>query len=201
MNNDALKNKAGQWLLKNAEDRLKNWIVPRLPLWLETYHLTAMTFLWSALMVALFYWGKQNYIYFWFVPLPVILQYITDLLDGALGRYRDTGLVKWGFYADHFLDYLFLCSIIFGYALVVGFNVWIFLLLIVACGLMVHTFLMVSAMGEFQISMFRLGPTEGRLAFVIFHFSLAYFGFESLGLFLPFFAAAALLFLIIAAFE
>jgi hypothetical protein len=36
-------------------------------------------------------------------------QWFTDCLDGALGRYRDTGIPKWGYYMDHFLDFVFMC--------------------------------------------------------------------------------------------
>jgi phosphatidylglycerophosphate synthase len=30
----------------------------------------------------------------------IVFQYITDLLDGEIGRKRNTGLIKWGFYMD-----------------------------------------------------------------------------------------------------
>ena len=195
MSDNVLKEKSGKWLLKDAEDRLKNFMLPRLPNWIETYHLTWLTLLWSGLVVLFFYLGTENAQYYWLIPLLVVLQYITDLLDGSLGRYRDTGLVKWGYYVDHFLDFVFMCSIIFGYALITGFNVWVFLLFALASGFMVHTFLLVSANGEFQISLLGLGPTEGRVVFIILHVVILYLGIEIVDVLLPYLVGLVALFL------
>jgi phosphatidylglycerophosphate synthase len=196
MNNTALQGKAGNWLLKNAEDKLKKYLVPCVPAWLETYHLTWMTLAWSALIVLFFYLGRDQYLYYWFVPVFVALQYLTDVLDGAVGRARDTGLIKWGYYADHFLDFVFMCSIVTGYALVTGFSPWIFFILALASGAMIHTFLLVSTNQEFQLSFMRLGPTEGRLLFIIAHLILVYRGINEVELLLPYVAGIAALFLI-----
>lgn len=195
MSEKALKEKTGKWLLKNVEDRFKNSLIPRLPSWIETYHLTWLTLLWSILVVVCFYLGTDNNFYYWLIPIVVVLQYVTDLLDGSLGRYRDTGLVKWGYYVDHFLDFVFMSAIIFGYAIVTGFNVWIFLLLALASGFMVHAFLLVSANGEFQISLFWLGPTEGRLLFIIAHVTLLFIGIEIVGTLLPYVVGMVTVFL------
>ncbi len=195
MNDNALKEKTGKWLLKDAEDGLKNFIVPRVPNWIETYHLTWLTLLWSGMVVIFFYLGTENGMYYWYIPVLVVLQYITDLLDGSLGRYRDTGLVKWGYYVDHFLDFVFMCSIIFGYALITGFNAWIFLIFALASGFMVHSFLLVSTNGEFQISLFGLGPTEGRVVFIILHIAILYIGIEIVGTLLPYLVGLIALFL------
>ena len=39
----------GTWLLADAENRLKNWLVPKVPKGVETYHLTLTTLLWCAM--------------------------------------------------------------------------------------------------------------------------------------------------------
>src|SRR3989338_1548416 len=111
--------KEGKWFTQDAENKFRNKIVPHIPRFIETYHLTCLTFLWSGLIV-LFGWLARNDInWLWFISLMIIFQYITDLFDGALGRYRDTGLIKWGYYMDHFLDYVFLCSILIAYSFIV----------------------------------------------------------------------------------
>ena len=43
---------------------------------------------------------------------------MTDHYDGKIGKYRNTGLVRWGYYMDHLLDYFFLASVIIGYAFI-----------------------------------------------------------------------------------
>jgi phosphatidylglycerophosphate synthase len=94
-----------------------SFLVPKVPGFLETYHLTMMTLLWCVGIVVCSYLARQNLYWLWLVSLFIVLQYISDVLDGAVGRHRDTGLIKWGFYMDHFLDYVFLMSIIGGYGL------------------------------------------------------------------------------------
>ena len=199
-NSTVLKSKHGDWLLKTAEDRLKNYLVPKLPKWLETYHLTYLTAVWSFLIILSFYFGASDHRYLFLVPIWVALQYLTDLLDGAVGRFRDTGLVRWGYYADHFLDFVFTVSIILGYGFLTGFNPWLFVLLAVASGSMVHTFLFVSAGNAFNISYLKIGPTEGRLLFIIAHLLLVGFGLPYLPRLLPWAAILGLVGLMLSSF-
>lgn len=110
--------KEGEWILAKVEKRMVNWLVPRVPPFIETYHLTLLTLLWSIGIVAFSFLARDNINWLWGASFFILLQYITDVLDGAVGRYRETGLVKWGFYMDHLLDYVFLASVIVGYALI-----------------------------------------------------------------------------------
>ena len=98
--------KKGNSLLGTAETKLKNFLVPFVPKKVETYHLTMTTVLWSALIILFSYLAIGNINWLWGVSLMIFFQYITDLLDGEIGRRRNTGLIKWGFYMDHFLDYI-----------------------------------------------------------------------------------------------
>lgn len=190
-NNTILKNKTGDWLLKKQEDRLKRILIPKVPLWLETYHLTWLTLVWSLLVLVCFYLGLENQGYLWLVSVLVVLQYLTDLLDGAIGRSRNTGLVTWGYYVDHFLDFIFMTSLIFGYAIILGLNMWLFFLYVIASSFMVSTFLLVSANATFRISFLRIGPTEGRVVFIIFHSVLVYMGIHILHVLLPYITISA----------
>lgn len=171
-NTSGLSEKNDAWYLKKYEDRWKSYVIPRLPKWIETYHLTWLTMLWSFLVVVSFYIGLDWSTALYFVPILVILQYFTDSLDGALGRYRDTGLVRWGFYVDHFLDYVFLFSLIFGYGFLIGFSAQLLILLFLLSAFMIHSFLCVGVTGKHEISMFGFGPSEGRLCFIVAHIVL-----------------------------
>jgi len=104
--------KVGESYLHQWEQRLVSWGTPRIPKGLETYHLTGMTILWSIGVLVFGYLAKYNIHWLWGSTAMILLQYITDLFDGAIGRHRNTGLVKWGYYADHFLDYIFMCCIL-----------------------------------------------------------------------------------------
>ena len=104
--------KTGKWAFATLERRMVTWLVPKVPSWLETYHLTMLTLVWCIGIVIASLLARQSMHWLWLVSAFIVLQYLSDVLDGAVGRYRDTGLVKWGFYMDHFLDFLFLLSII-----------------------------------------------------------------------------------------
>jgi len=174
-------------LLTRPENSLKNWAVPKIPRGIETHHLTLMTLLWSLMNVILAFYAKENLQVLWLVSLMILLQYVTDLFDGELGRRRNTGLVKWGFYMDHFLDYLFLCSLVFvGYMISpAGLEIWYFALLVILGAFMVGSYLAFAATNEFQIYYFRIGPTEMRVVFILINTFIIFFGTRSFKILLP----------------
>ncbi|MDP6847559.1 MAG: CDP-alcohol phosphatidyltransferase family protein [Kiritimatiellia bacterium] len=161
--------KVGKSLLQDAEGKLRDWMLPRVPRRVETYHLTLTTILWSLMIIVFSFLAKYQVHFLWLVSLMIFLQYITDMLDGAVGRQRNTGLVKWGYYMDHFLDYLFLCSILIGYAILLPDHLKYmqFFILAIFGAFMVNSFLSFSATGEFQIAYMGIGPTEIRLVFIV----------------------------------
>ncbi len=163
--------KVGQSILTGAETAFKLWAVPRLPQRLETYHLTLMTLLWSAGNVGFGYVARvtDNLNWLWPINLMIVLQYVTDLFDGEVGRQRHTGLVKWGFFMDHFLDYVFLASLVIGGALVApaGLLWWMLVLMALLGCFMVNSFLSFAATNKFEIYHLGFGPTEMRVGFVV----------------------------------
>lgn len=179
--------KIGKSLLTNAENNLKHWAVPKIPKYIETYHLTLMTVLWSIGIVVLAFYAKNNHSILWLVSLLILLQYITDLFDGELGRQRDTGLIKWGFYMDHFLDYIFLCSLVFvGYMISPqGLELWYFGLLAIIGGFMVNSFLSFAATNDFEIYRYGFGPTEFRCGLIVINTYIILFGTNKFFILLP----------------
>ncbi|MEJ7710819.1 MAG: c-type cytochrome domain-containing protein [Pyrinomonadaceae bacterium] len=114
--------------------------------------------------------------------------------DGKVGKFRDTGLVKWGFYMDHFLDYVFLCSLLIGYSFILPLTsrYHLFFLLAVFTGYMVSSFLSFAATSKFEINFYKFGPTEFRIAIIIINTLLVHYGTEHMEKALPFVAAGAL---------
>lgn len=179
-NNSSFKGdeKVGASILTPAETALKNYLVPKIPLAVETYHLTFMTIIWS-LGVVLFGWlAAKNIQWIWGISLMIICQYLTDLADGEVGRRRDTGLIKWGFYMDHFLDYIFLCCLVFAGYLFSPDSVsgWFVVLLIIVSAFMVNSFLSFAATNEFEIYHYGFGPTETRIVFIVINAYIAFAG-------------------------
>ncbi|MDP3902015.1 MAG: hypothetical protein Q8Q21_00305 [bacterium] len=184
--------KEGKWFTRDAENKFRNKIIPHIPRFIETYHLTCLTLLWSGLII-LFGWLARNDInWLWLISLMIIFQYITDLFDGALGRYRDTGLIKWGYYMDHFLDYLFLSSIIIAYALLFppGFAILFLIILTLSSSFMVSVYLSFISSSKLDISFLRMGPTEGRIAIILLNTLLIIFGVSLAQKALPFIIGA-----------
>ncbi len=132
--------------------------------------------------------AKQNILWLGAFNLCIFLQYITDVLDGAVGRERNEGFFKWGYYMDHFLDYIFLCSVIIGYSFLLpaSFGIYVFFCLMICGGVMVHFFLDFAITHQFKISYNRFGPTESRSFLILFNFILIFVGKELLIAIFPF---------------
>jgi phosphatidylglycerophosphate synthase len=125
----------------------------------------------------------------------VFLQWFSDSYDGALGRLRDTGIPKWGYYMDHLLDYVFLASVFIGYSFLVGEGQMraLFVMLILFTAFMMNSYLSFAATSEFKISFLGFGPTEGRILFILFNAYLILFGLGAVEKVLVFVIPAVLL--------
>lgn len=198
-NNFAGDKKFGKWIFSDLENRLVEKTIHLIPKWLETYHLTMMTLLWSVVIVLAGYLAEENINWFWLVSAMIVAQYITDLYDGKIGRLRNTGLVKWGYFMDHFLDYVFLCSILIAYSFLVPneFRLLGLFTVMVIIGFMINFFLFFATTNRFKISHLGIGPTESRLIFIIANTLLIIFGAKYFLIALPFIGAVASLALVI----
>jgi phosphatidylglycerophosphate synthase len=164
--------------LSPLERRLAPLVLPRIPAWLETHHLTMLTLVWTGGILLFSYLAGRNIHWLWMVSLMIFFHYVTDHFDGKVGKYRNTGLVRWGYYMDHLLDYFFLCSVIIGYALILperSLYQLLFMLAIFA-GYEMSTFLAFAATDRLKISHLKFGPTEFRLALIIVNALLVQFG-------------------------
>jgi len=170
--------KATTSFLTPLERRLASKVLPRIPSWLETYHLTMLTLIWSGMILLFSYWAAKDLRWLWGVSAMIFLQYVTDHYDGKVGKYRGTGLVRWGYYMDHLLDYVFLCSVIIGYAFILPerSRYQVLIMLAIFAGYEVSTFLSFAATDRLQISYFKFGPTEFRLALIIINALLVQYG-------------------------
>ena len=160
------------------ERQLATRVLPRIPSWLETYHLTMLTLVWSGLILYFSYLAARDLRWLWGVSAMVALQYVTDHYDGKIGKYRGTGLVRWGYYMDHLLDYLFLCSVIVGYSFILPekSRFQILIMLAIFAGYEVSTFLAFASTDRLKISYLKFGPTEFRLALIVINGLLVQYG-------------------------
>lgn len=161
--------KHGQSILGPVERRFIDWAVPRIPGPILSHHLTLLTLVWSAGTVGAGWMARRNLAWLHVVSVMVFLQWLTDSLDGSLGKHRRQGLVKWGFFMDHLLDLLFAGSVVIAYSFLVRSDWLRFLflvLLLVTCASMAVSFLSFAATNRFQIAWYGLGPTEIRIGYI-----------------------------------
>jgi archaetidylinositol phosphate synthase len=171
-------NKTNTSFLSPLERRLSPVVLPRIPSWLQTYHLTMLTLVWSLLILGFSYLAASDIRWLWGVSLMIFFQYFTDHYDGKVGKYRNTGLLRWGYYMDHLLDYVFLCSVIIGYAFILPekSRYQLLFLLAVFAAFAVSAFLAFSATDRLTISYLKLGPTEFRVALIVINSLLILWG-------------------------
>jgi phosphatidylglycerophosphate synthase len=186
--------KVNRSILAPIERRVGPAIVRHVPPWLETQHLTLLTLLWSAMILVFSALATRDLRWLWGASAMVALQWLTDHVDGKVGKLRGTGLVRWGYYMDHLLDYVFLCAIAVGYSwlLPAGAVAWMLVVFAIFGAFMVHTFLVFSATERFEISTMKLGPTEFRLAIVVINTLVIRSGPAAMARALPWVAAGGL---------
>ncbi len=193
-------------LLAPLERRFIDACVCRFPAWIEGWHLTLMTIPWSIGVIVFGYLAGRfgNLHWLWLSSAMIFLQWFTDCFDGALGRLRDFGIPKWGFFMDHLLDYVFMCAILAGYSFLPEGNISrqvIYLLIPVFSCFMVSSYLAFGATGQFKITYLGTGPTEIRIWFIVLNAGLTVFGVGWIEPLLPYILAVSILFLCFVVFR
>ncbi len=173
--------KKGQSILGPIERRFIDWAIPKVPRPIMSHHLTMVTLAWSVGTVLFGWLARDDRAWLHGVSVMVFGQWLTDSLDGSLGKYRKQGLVKWGFFMDHLLDLLFAGSIVIAYSFLVEAPYLRFLfliLLLVTCASMAVSFLSFAATNQFQIAYYGIGPTEIRIGYIALDTFVVYAGTE-----------------------
>lgn len=175
-------------ILTKPERKFIDWIVPKIPNQIRTYHLTLMTIPISLFIIIFGYLAEDNINWLWLVSFMIFMQWLTDSLDGSLGKYQGEGLIRWGYYMDHFLDYIFLCAILIGYSFILPDNLKYlqFFVLAIFGAFMINSYLAFAASNKFRISHMGIGPTEIRIIFILINTMIIIFGRTYIGSSLPY---------------
>lgn len=193
--------KIGESLLHRPEQWLIGKLVAKVPRFIRSHHLTLATIPVSGGIVLFSFLARENDAWLWGVSALIAVQWLTDSLDGAVGRYRKEGLIRWGYYMDHFLDYIFLASVMTGYMILLPdhYKYLEFFVLAIFGGFMVNSYLALPSTGRFRINHLGIGPTEIRLVFIFVNTMLTIFGRTYLSFATPYvlgFSLAALAFVV-----
>lgn len=195
--------KVGVSILGPTEQLFIRWAAPRVPLWLRSHHLTLATIPICLGIVGSGYLARTDERWLLASAGLIFIQWLTDSLDGAVGRLRNEGLVRWGYYMDHLLDYAFLVSILTGYMLLLPatFVRVQFLVLGIFAGFMISSFLAFGASNQFRISHLGIGPTEIRVVFIVINVLLVMYGKTNLRWSLPYVLGIAFIGLLIVVYR
>jgi phosphatidylglycerophosphate synthase len=146
-----------------AEEKAKEWICPRLPLWVTPDILTGIGIV-GIIMVALGYiLGFINNIYLILVVLGLVIHWFGDSFDGSIARYRKKTRPNYGYYIDKVVDAV--AIIIFALGIGLSGYVKIEIALLFACAylaLMIHADLVVHVQNQCKYSFGGSVPTEVR---------------------------------------
>ncbi|MBI4461255.1 MAG: CDP-alcohol phosphatidyltransferase family protein [Acidobacteria bacterium] len=157
-----------QSLLAGPEKRCLVWLAQRMPGWVNPDHLTLLGF------AAMFLAGASYALAQWWPPslllvnLWLAVNWFGDSLDGTLARVRNRQRPRYGFYVDHIVDSFSALFLVSGMALSGYMGVWVaFSLLLVFYLLSINTYLATYTLGTFQLSFWKMSPTEMRILLAV----------------------------------
>jgi len=155
------------------EKRTLVWLAERTPQRINSDHLTLLGFVsqcCAGVCYALARWDP------WALILGIVflaLNWLGDSLDGTLARVRDRQRPRYGFYVDHITDTIGAFFLMGGMAVSGYVHPEIGLGMLVAfLMLSIEAYLATYALGRFQLSYWKFGPTEIRILLAIGNLAL-----------------------------
>jgi len=160
-------------LLAAAEKRALVWMAERMPLWINSDHLTLLGFVAQIATGVCYALAGRDRRMLLAAIVCLALNWFGDSLDGTLARVRKQQRPRYGFYVDHMIDSIGAVAMMGGLALsgymhpVIAIGLLIGFLL-----LSVQSYLATYTLGEFHLSMWHFGPTELRVLLIVGNLAL-----------------------------
>lgn len=151
-----------------AEKRTLVWMAERMPVWINSDHLTVLGTLAMVLAGASYFYARWNRVGLLLVIFFLALNWFGDSLDGTLARVRNRQRPRYGFYVDHIVDAFGAFSLMLGLAFSGYIHPWVAIgMLITFLLLSIEVHLATYTLGKFQMSYWKFGPTEIRILLAI----------------------------------
>jgi len=155
-------------LLSRSEKTALLWLAARMPPWANSDHLTLLGFVALIGAGACYWFARWDRLWLLGAIVFLALNWFGDSLDGTLARFRNRQRPRYGFYVDHVVDAVGTFFLLGGMAMSGIMSAPVALgLLIVYLLLMIEVCLATYTIGVFQISFFKMSPTELRIALSI----------------------------------
>src|ERR1700739_1356718 len=147
-----------------VERQVLAWLAARLPIWVNSDHLTLLGFTSMFLAGASYAFARIHRSGLLLATLFLALNWFGDSLDGTLARVRNRQRPRYGFYVDHMIDSFGGLFLISGLGLS-GYVDWrIALSMLIAFFLLsIESYLAAYTLGSFRLSFGKFGPTEIRI--------------------------------------
>lgn len=151
-------------LVAGAEKRILVWLAQRIPLSINSDHLTLLGFISQCLVGICYALSRLNPDVLIVGIVCLALNWLGDSLDGTLARVRNRQRPRYGFYVDHVTDTI-AASFLMGGLAISGYIHPAISLAMLAAFLMlsIEAYLATCTLGQFRLSYWKFGPTEIRI--------------------------------------
>ena len=143
--------------------KLASWM----PEWVNSDHLTLLGLLSMLFAGISYYLARRDHSYLFVASFWIVLNWFGDSLDGTLARYRRKLRPRYGYYVDHIIDAFGTLFLALGLGLSGYMSLTVSLVFVIAYFMMsIQTYLASNVFQVFQISFWKLSPTEVRIALI-----------------------------------
>jgi phosphatidylglycerophosphate synthase len=185
---ESLKKKANperinNTLLGGIETRIVHWFVDIAPDWVTPDTMTLIGMVGSICIFAGYILTNRSPWFLWLASLGFFLNWFGDSTDGNMARLRHIERPRYGYFLDHLLDTITMLMVFLGIGLTPYVNMNVALLTLTAYLMMnIYVYVNTQVHKKFQLSFAMLGPTEGRVMFVIANIFMFFFEFPTVTL-------------------
>ncbi len=149
------------------------WMAKKMPSWVTPDTLTGLGFFASILICISFWLTTYNKEFLWLASFGILLNWFGDSLDGSLARHRHIERPRYGFFIDHVTDTVSEILVFVGVGLSPYVDFRIALIgLICYLNISILVYLIMVTKGVFQISLWKIGPTEIRMIAILANIGL-----------------------------
>ena len=150
--------------LSAAEKRTLIWLATRLPRAINSDHLTGLALAAMVGAGASYWLASVTPIGLVLATALLAINWFGDSLDGTVARVRQHQRPRYGYYVDHVVDAIGAAALLGGLALSGYMSPWVAGALLLSYYLLsLEVYLAAHSLGRFQMTFFRMGPTELRL--------------------------------------
>ena len=154
-------------LLGPLERPALRWLAAHMPRWVNSDMLSILGLLGGLTTAVSYYLSQYSPAFLWLASLGLVINWFGDSLDGTLARYRHEERPRYGYFIDHIIDTVIATAVLIGLAFSPYVHTTVALLTLISYLMLeAMVFLYTYVDNVFQISYWKLGPTEVRVIMI-----------------------------------